>query len=448
MARLTLDQINQMTPDMNGYLQALGYSVGGEADDGSMRYVDSEGNWVSPDNAQELFSEEALQGYAADQRRMKGIIDLADYSNPGSIAEYAKKGWNSPEAYLSQLYGGGEKVGDYFVLPEEKDVRSAQMVGTPIVYNSPGLFKEFITNAALLAGAGYGLNALTTGGFGGFGAGADAAWGVNQAGTGAGAFGGDIAGTAFATEGGLGAAGAGAGAAGATATELGTALAGAGDWAALDALAGVPAGATYGAEAAGGLFSGLGDFVSSLLPTGQDNPFTLGNLGSAAANYFFNQQAAGDYKDAANQAFQQGNPLNDPRRQPYQQQLAQLLSNPTEFYNTNPVVKAQMDLARRQFEANSAKMGVGGTQFADYLKNVQNNAASTFNSQAELLSGLGGFGFPGGGGVSAGTQANMAGAKQASQGAQGIGQLMDLFKQSSMGQKDIFDAAKNIFSLG
>lgn len=123
----------------------------------------------------------------------------------------------------------------------------------------------------------------------------------------------------------------------------------------------------------------------------EKNPFTMRDVIGGGANYLLQSSMADKYADAANTAAMKNNPLDQAQRGQYQQQLSQLLTNPQQFYATNPVVQAQLDLARQQFLANTGKMGTGGTQFNDYLKNVQNVAAGTFNDQANLLSRLGGF---------------------------------------------------------
>ena len=158
-------------------------------------------------------------------------------------------------------------------------------------------------------------------------------------------------------------------------------------------------------SATGSAAAGGGSFIDSILSGAKEglkgvndalgSNITFGDIAKTGANFLINRSASNDYMDAANQAQQRANPLNDPQRQPYQQQLSQLLSNPSQFYSQNPVVQAQLNLAKQQFEANTGKMGTGGTQFNDYLKNVQNVAAGTFNDQAKLLGDLGGFGMSG-----------------------------------------------------
>ena len=196
-------------------------------------------------------------------------------------------------------------------------------------------------------------------------------------------------------------------------TATGNALANAGNWGALDTLAGVVPGATYGAEAVAG---GFGEFVSGLL-----GDIKTSDVAKAGANYLISSRLSDKAQQAGQQASQGANPLNQPQRQPYQQQLQQLLENPELFYSTNPVVKAQLDLARKQFQANSAKMGTGGTQFNDYLTNVQNIASGTFNDQAKLLSGLGGFTFGGGNDPNSAMQGALQSNRSLSSAFSGIG---------------------------
>lgn len=411
MARYNLDQIRQMTPDFGGMLQSMGLTIGGENEDGTPRYMDREGNWVSPSVVQDMVSGGELKSHQNEFLRDQGIIDASMLTDISEVNKQAGLNLQNPDDYWKYIYGAGDRVGDYWVLPEGQ--RYDQYKNAPpslTHYDSADKFGA-LTKGLVLGGITAGMTGMLPGtesifgAGGGATAGLDAAWGVNPAADAAGVFGGDIAGT------------------------------------------------TAAGEVGGGFFSGIGDFVSSLLPTGGQgggNPFTMGDLAGTALNYFLNQQASGDLSNAANQALEAGNPLNDPKRQPYQQQLAQLLANPTSFYETNPVVKAQMDLARRQFEANSAKMGVGGTQSAAYLKNIQNNAANTFNTQAELLSGLGGFGFPGGGGTNAFMQGQQA-ATNANQNSTAMfaDLAKNVFGNTQFGQKPVKDIFSGFdFSLG
>lgn len=157
-------------------------------------------------------------------------------------------------------------------------------------------------------------------------------------------------------------------------------------------------------EGASGSTNTLGDFLGKLFDPIQKGmeavnkglglekvPFAMRQLIGSGANYLLQSSMADKYQSAAEKAARMSNPLEQAQRGQYQQQLSQLLTNPQQFFATNPAVQGQLDLARQQFQANTAKMGTGGTQFNDYLKNVQNIASGTFNDQANLLAGLGGF---------------------------------------------------------
>jgi hypothetical protein len=359
------------------------------------------------------------------------------------------------QTFIKQVYSNPGADATQFLTPEQQQVAKTMMT----FYDQHAGFDGF--QKALMAGAISGFGALAGPSlFGGAGAAetgagiADAAWGVNPASTGAaGEF--SLAGGTASGSGGLGlstTSGSGLGLAGGTGatTTAGLGLAGGAGSLLTPAITGGATGLPA-AAGGGGFFEGFGDFVkSAFMPTDGKNPFTLKDLAGVGLNYFTNKSAANDLEGAANTALQAGNPLSDPRRQPYQQQLAELLQNPTAFYDTNPVVKAQLDLARRQFEANSAKMGVGGTQSSAYLKNMQNNAATTFNDQAKLLSELGGFTFPGGGGTNA-FMTGSAGAAGANQNATSmfadIGQR--LFGNTDLGKTPVTELGKKFdFSLG
>lgn len=364
MARLTLAQI--ANPDMAGYLQSLGYTYGGETDDGSVRYMNSEGDLVSPENLQDVFSEQGLAEYAANQRRMQGVIDLADYSDPGTMQEYAKKGYASPEAYLSQLYGGGERVGDYFVLPQAGDARTAQMVGTPIVYNSPGLLKEFALGGLGLLAGGYGLEALTASGFGGLGGGAAVGAEAAPVFTG-GASGGTITGAASgggALSGLTAAEMAALGGGGALAAEAGAA---GGDIAAQQAIdgsaqtiydaaagAGVP---TYDPALVSGVGSaattaGAGTALSRLLDgtaTSADYAQLLGTVGGSVLGAVGSNAQADAYSDVANKYLALGAPYRDKLAASYQPGFS--MADQPDFQNALDVG------AQAAARATSAKVG-------------------------------------------------------------------------------------------
>ena len=185
----------------------------------------------------------------------------------------------------------------------------------------------------------------------------------------------------------------------------------------------------YGSSGSGGGFT---DFLKQFFPGisssgGTSGSSLLGDVLKAGGNYFLQSSLADKYQEAALAAANKANTLDAPQRQGYQAQLAQLLSNPSQFYATNPVVKAQLDLAKQKFYADTGKMGTGGTQFDNYLRNVQNVASSTFNDQANLLGMLGGFNQ--GAGYTGNVYANMS--------AQGLQQQGEAYR--GLGDKDIFN---------
>lgn len=180
-----------------------------------------------------------------------------------------------------------------------------------------------------------------------------------------------------------------------------------------------------GAAAAGAGSDPLGWLNKALGLTA--NPLTLGNIAKAGTNYALQKQLTDQLTAAAQQSLTAGSALNQPQRQQYQNQLSTLMSNPSSFFQTNPVVQGQLNQANQQFQANTGKMGTSGTNFNDYLTNMQNIMGKSFNDQANILSGLGGFNQGATNGTSAfGSLSNTA-AQATNAGNQGLGQL--LFQQ-------------------
>ena len=154
--------------------------------------------------------------------------------------------------------------------------------------------------------------------------------------------------------------------------------------------------ASTGAATLGGTspFSQFSDAIKNVSAFNKASGGIPGNVLGAAANYFTSGMTADKYAKAASDIQQGANPLSQPQRQQYQTQLSSLENNPSTFWQTNPVAMAQLDLAKNMFTTQSGKYGSGGTQFSNYLKNVTNAASGTFDTQAQLLSGLGGFNMP------------------------------------------------------
>lgn len=466
MARYTLDQLLAMQAPEKAW-EAAGYTKAGWQDD------DGQDMWYGGDDgegSQQLRSTSQLMNMMENGDFESGANLLPDNIIPWNLQDTSTPAWfnqrygtnfNDYKDYLNYLYGpGGEFIErgpagnefnrandtDYYILPEGKT--AADYVNAPLRYDSPdsglGKWMPAILGGVALAGLGGllpGTTSIFGGGAGGFVGGASGA-GVTGAAGGAGVSGATSAGL-------IG--GAGASLAGA-APLYGTAALGTGGITGLGAEFGTAAlGSTAsslgasGAAAAGA--AGGGSFLDSIIGGLKDatKGITTKDLLSGGLNYFLNQKTADDMAAAAGAAGQMGDPLAHPTRQPYQQMLMQLMQNPQSFYETNPVVASQLDQARKQFLANSAKMGVGGTQTAKYFDNMKNVFAGTFNDQANLLSGLGGFGFPGGGGTNAYMQGMTGAAQQGAESYRGLGDIASkIFGNTSFGNKSVSD----IFGLG
>lgn len=413
-------------------------------------------DWMTDDNQMMYVSADGER--RASQSQMMYMLENGDFDDPTSLLPENVMPWGRPDDYswINQRYGtnfqGNQDYLDYLYGPGGQIIKAdpgamtdAQMPGSVSSYY---VMPEGFTRDSMPKNPYLRYDAPTTGlgkwmpailgsialaGLGGFLPGTESIFGAGAAGAGAPSFAGGAGGGA-ATAGAAGGGGAlatggigvgelaaigGAGAAGA----------GAGGGSLFAGGAGGGAGAVGGATGAltsapASFLSGLGDFATSLFAPTSGSGIGWGDIAKTGLNFLLNKDTASDFEDAALRSAYMSNPLNDPQRQQYQSQLSQLMANPTSFYESNPVVRAQLDLARQQFEANSAKMGVGGTQFNSYLKDVQNIAAGTFNDQAKLLQGLGGFNFAsesGGGNYLKGmTSANTAN----SEAYRGIGDIV------------------------
>jgi hypothetical protein len=187
----------------------------------------------------------------------------------------------------------------------------------------------------------------------------------------------------------------------------------------------VPAGAAA-SDVAGTAGSGL---LSSLGTTaaGTAGASGLSSLIGPAVGVIGQSVAANKIANAAttasNNMMTQTNALDQPQRQQYQTDLTNLVNNPSQFWNTSPVAQGQLNLANQQFQANSAKMGTGGTTFSNYLNNVTSTANSTYNQQFSNLAGAAGFNqAPTSGAAAAGLTNTALGAQNSSN--LGIGNLV------------------------
>lgn len=283
MARLTLEQIMQMTPGMDQFVQSQGLVPIGQNDDGSIRYGmanDLDMN-ISPGQFTEEYADpRRLTEFQREQLRDQGVIQLADYggsdaSNWSWINQNSGTNFQSGTDYLNYLYGNqGEQVGDYYVLPD--GMTYDQYVNAPLQYNpaDTGMMKWMPYILAAVGTAGMaGMLPGTTSIFGGAGA--------------AGAAGGAPAFTGGASGAGIaGAAGGGGTLSGLTAAEM--AAIGAGGAGASGALAGggeFVGGASGGGLSGGGLTGGefLGGATGGEVAGGATGGALSGAGGTAVA---------------------------------------------------------------------------------------------------------------------------------------------------------------------
>jgi hypothetical protein len=173
----------------------------------------------------------------------------------------------------------------------------------------------------------------------------------------------------------------------------------------------------------GGLFGGTppgaSSGLSSVLGGGGVGGNFLGQLTNSIINQQIQRQTSKDFMNYANQAMRHADPLMQQQRQPYQQQLLGLMSDPQSF-SMSPAAQAQQELLNQSFQANAAKYGPGGTvNIENYLKPMQNLVSQDYYNQANLLSRLGGFDF---GGANAGVYGDLAKASALAnaQGSAGI----------------------------
>jgi len=190
MARLTQDQINALMATEQSYLSSQG--VTRYEEDGDISYRNEDGERVRfGDDLNNLIANMTQQNM-----QRAGVIDTSFLQSAQESGKLKQLGFDSSESYLKYLYGGGEQVGSNFLLPDTQDFLNPQYVNTPLLYSEgdKNFFKKFLGGAALLTGAGFGLNSLMTASAATTGAGA-----ATTAGAGA-AYGGEIAGAAFGTE--------------------------------------------------------------------------------------------------------------------------------------------------------------------------------------------------------------------------------------------------------
>lgn len=192
---------------------------------------------------------------------------------------------------------------------------------------------------------------------------------------------------------------------------------------------------------------GGGAFMDQLQKWLSD-PKNLMKGGSAIVNMLNQNRTAGQLGGIADRAAFLNQSLNQPQRGPYQGQLAQQMNDPASFFATNPVVKAQLDMAKNQMEANTAKHGAGGKVFGDYLQHQHNIMSENYYKNADLLSRLGGFTDGAGGAGSAFAGPATAGANAGANAISGFAQFFNPTQTDpriAIWQKKLDEAVDKLF---
>lgn len=151
----------------------------------------------------------------------------------------------------------------------------------------------------------------------------------------------------------------------------------------------------------GGSSGGIGSFLGN-------NSGPLGQIGGGLFGMGLGNQYQGGINSSTNRAVGIGAPLENQQRQQYQQQLQQMMSDPTGFMNTDPFIQSSKKALGDQYQANFAKSGnlpFEGIQSSAALQQMMSQA---YNDRIKQLSTLGGFDQgPGYGGMLAQTGGNL-----------------------------------------
>lgn len=146
-------------------------------------------------------------------------------------------------------------------------------------------------------------------------------------------------------------------------------------------------------------------------------------LAGAGVNFLGNNYMRQQSEKEARRLMEQGNPLNDPRRQPYQQMSNELMMNPQNYFQNNPFA-SQLSA---HFKNNVIPQQVAttgnpnlvldraGSQFAQAI-------GGNYNELANILMGYGGFNAPNQG-VGASAQAGQKGLDFQNKSFAGFGEI-------------------------
>lgn len=172
------------------------------------------------------------------------------------------------------------------------------------------------------------------------------------------------------------------------------------------------------------------DWIKGMLP----------NALKAGLQYFLMNNAKGQLDKIASTAASRQSALDQPQRSPFQAALNQMWANPSAFFSENPVIKAQVEYLTKQFKANAAKHGMGGTTVSAFNTDILNALSGNWDKFNNELATLGGYNQgPGGAGAVYGDLAR-AGVGTGVSGYNGIFQMLgDMIgkEQNKSGDNDL-----------
>lgn len=185
----------------------------------------------------------------------------------------------------------------------------------------------------------------------------------------------------------------------------------------------------------------------------ENNSGPLGQIGGGLFGMQQGNQYQGGVNSSTNRAVQIGAPLENQQRQQYQQQLQQMMSDPSGFMNTDPFIQSSKKALGDQYQANFAKSGnlpFEGIQSSAALQQMMSQA---YNDRIKQLSTLGGFDQgPGYGGMIAQNGGNL-GAQIGNNSRVGgmnqiFGGLGGLMGGQGSGMGGLFSGIGNLFGGG
>jgi hypothetical protein len=400
MARLTLEQIKNMIPNFDSAVSSMGYTYGGLDDDNVPIYYDQNGDGVqfSDEDIQNLVgnSNGELTNFQTESLRDQGVINATTANDVSKINSQYGTNFQGGDDYWNYVYGGGDRVGDYWVLPEGQ--KYDQYANNPLSVSHFDSFDKTapFVKAGLLGMIGAGMTGMLPGTenafsgiFDSVGA-IDAPWGVNpvESGVNAGGLDGALADSVANYSAGMGANnaftyGAGAGGGFDFANYINSGSINGGTPNAVPSLPVDVGGNGVGLfEAAQKLGQSAGGSVlSNLFGGNSDLTSLLGSLGAAGLGAYGANQQADSFGDLSQQYLNMGAPYRDKLYQSYQPGF--------DLAQADPAFQGALDQAGQSAaRATSARVGNpvdNPGAYAEMQKYITNSVAlpqlNTYRSQ-------------------------------------------------------------------